>query len=49
MWTQQTKDGRRKSEHIKEKRKAALAARLAKVKQRKQEKLGLGDEEEEGQ
>lgn len=42
----QTKDERSKSDRIKEKRKAALAARLAKVKQRKREKLGLPEPDE---
>jgi hypothetical protein len=37
----QTKNERSKSERIKEKRKAALAARLAVVKHRKRVKLGL--------
>ncbi|XP_045197619.2 coiled-coil domain-containing protein 174-like isoform X2 [Mercenaria mercenaria] len=45
---QETKDERSKSERIKEKRKAALAARLAKVKQRKREKLGLPEPQEDG-
>lgn len=44
---EQTKEERSKSERIKEKRKATLAARLAKVKQRKRQKLGLSDTEEE--
>ncbi|KAL4232504.1 hypothetical protein ACF0H5_007196 [Mactra antiquata] len=44
---QQTKDERTKVEKIKEKRKAALQARLAKVKQRKRERLGLPEPEED--
>ncbi|KAH3729722.1 hypothetical protein DPMN_055700 [Dreissena polymorpha] len=43
---EQTTSERSKSDRVKEKRKAALAARLAKVKQRKREKLGLPEEEE---
>lgn len=46
----QTTDQRLKREHLKEKRKALLEARLAKVRMRKMKKSKLepGDEEDEG-